>query len=171
METMASQLLDLTRSRLGGGFHLERSKCDIVALVTELLDEFRAVQPDRKVRCELPAHAEGVFDRSKIAQVLSNLIRNAYEYAPKGTPIDITVREKSDSISVDVTNAGPAIADAVQSGLFDPFRPGRKASSNGLGLGLFIAREIAVAHGGTVSFTSKEGATRFTVELPRLPRD
>jgi signal transduction histidine kinase len=167
MEVMASELLDLARARFAGGFKIERSRVDAVPLLTELLEEFRALHPDRPVRCELPASAEGSFDRSKVAQVISNLFRNAFEYAPAGTPIRITLVEQPDSISVEVANEGPAIPTAVRETLFDPFRRGRPASPHGLGLGLFIAKEIATAHGGELSLTSTEGETRFTLRLPR----
>lgn len=168
MEVMASELLDLARARLGGGFQIQRSRVDVVALVTGLLQEFRLLYPDRPVTCELPASAEGSFDRSKVAQVISNLFRNAFEYAPAGTPISVTLLEQADSsISIEVANGGPAILDAVQETMFDPFRRGRQASRHGLGLGLFIAKEIATAHGGVLSFTSTEGETRFTLRLRR----
>ncbi len=167
IEVMASELLDFARTRLGGGFQIQRSTVDVVALIAEILEEFRVLYPHRVVRCELPASAEGSFDRSKVAQVISNLLRNAFEYAPAGTPISITLLERPDSISVEVANEGPAIPPALQETMFDPFRRGRSASPHGLGLGLFIAKEIATAHGGAVSFTSTEGETRFLLRLPR----
>lgn len=167
METMVSELLDLARTRLGSGFEIHRSRLDVVPLITELLEEFQLLHPDRTVRRELPASAEGFFDGSKVAQVISNLLRNAFEYAPAGTPITISLLEHPDSISVEVANGGPAIPAAVQETMFDPFRRGRQASPHGLGLGLFIAKEIATAHGGAVSFTSTEVETRFALRLPR----
>jgi signal transduction histidine kinase len=167
MEAMASELLDLARARFAGGFQIQRSRADAVPLMTELLEEFRGLHPDRPVRCELPASAEGSFDRGKVARVISNLLRNAFEYAPAGTPIRIRLVELPDRISFEVSNEGPAIPAAVQETLFDPFRRGRQASRHGLGFGLFIAKEIATAHGGSLSFTSNDGETKFTVTLPR----
>lgn len=167
MEVMTSQLLDLARARVAGGFQLERSRSDVVPLITELLEEFQALHPDRTVQCELPPSAEGSFDRSKVEQVITNLLRNAFEYAPAGTPISISLVEEPDRIVVEVANEGPAIPPAAQKTLFDPSRRGRQASPHGLGLGLFIAKEIATAHGGELSFTSDDVVTRFTLRLPR----
>jgi signal transduction histidine kinase len=102
-------------------------------------------------------------------QVFGNLLDNAISYSPAGSPIDVVMEEEGKSIVFRVHNGGPPIpADRVPT-IFDAFRRGTSAgNSRGLGLGLFIVRQIVFAHGGTVTVASSEGeGTTFSVRLPK----
>ena len=105
--------------------------------------------------------------------MLSNLIGNAISYGKPGGPVRVTIRGSgAGEVLLDVHNEGPPIPDEIRPALFDAYRRGvqKSSSSRGLGLGLYIANAIAVAHGGGISVESTEEAgTTFAVRLPRRP--
>jgi signal transduction histidine kinase len=172
MATMISDLLDLTRARLGGGLPINPEAADMHAICQQAIDELEGVRPSSAIALDAQGNGEGAWDRGRVAQVLSNLISNALEYSTPQTPVRVAVRDHGDTVVIDVNNQGPTIEPEVMATIFDPFRQGsqseRASARRGLGLGLFIARQIVEAHGGSlaVSSTPEEGTT-FTVRLPR----
>lgn len=173
MNGMINDLLDFTRSRLGGALGVEASEVDLAPVVREMVEEVGGAFPGRTfsldVDASLPAHCDG--DRMK--QVLGNLLANAAEHGLVGTPIHVSAATAGDEIVMQVQNAGTAIAAADLAGIFGPFKrlrtgDGAVASAQHLGLGLYIADQIVSAHGGkiSVSSTSRDG-TRFVVRIPR----
>jgi two-component system sensor histidine kinase/response regulator len=167
MTGLIAQLLDLTRARLLGGIGFSRvqKRVDVGSLAQRAIDELSDAHPEREIKLEAPAQCITVGDADRLLQLLSNLVANALQHGTPGTPVEVSVRERGLDIFVDVHNAGVIPGERLGT-LFDPFR-GRQKDSLGLGLGLFIAQEIAVAHGGSVNVESSElGGTRFIVRLP-----
>jgi signal transduction histidine kinase len=167
------QLLDLTRVRLGSGMQLIREPMDMAFASRQLLDEMRALHPERTFTLEVSGSTEGVWDKPRIGQVFSNLLGNAVQYAFKDLPIAVTVCGEPKNVSVSVHNHGVPISKDVIGGIFEALiRGGGDGSdypnSPNLGLGLYITKEIVAAHGGTIRVTSTEReGTTFTARFPR----
>jgi signal transduction histidine kinase len=144
---------------------------DLVAVVAAVLEELTSVHPEVSLRADLPSEMIGEWDGDRLAQVAANLVGNAIEHGDRTRPIRVALGGGDSTAVLTVQNEGPRIPDAILPLLFDPFRGGRLAASpksKGLGLGLYITREIVVAHGGSVSVRSA-AETTFVVTLPRLP--
>jgi PAS domain S-box-containing protein len=170
MSRMIEQILDLTRSRLAGGLQMNCAAMDLHETLRAIVDELRAAHPSRTIELR-SSSVRGVWDADRLEQLLSNLISNAIVHGNSGKPVGIDVRVGNEAVQVEVHNHGPPISERLQATLFNPFRRGERESrstkTEGLGLGLYISREIAVAHGGSIDFrsTSTDGTT-FTVTLP-----
>jgi signal transduction histidine kinase len=173
MERMIEQLLDFTRSRLGGGIPLKRERTALSALCREVLEELELAHPEATLQFEPQGEPEGAWDRERLTQVLSNLIGNAIQHGARGTPITVRTLDADGSAQVDVHNEGPPIPPELLPYLFDPFRQGTSAatsSGTSLGLGLYIAEQIVRGHEGHLAVTSSEAeGTTFTVRLPKQP--
>jgi PAS domain S-box-containing protein len=169
MGRMLSDLLDFTRGRLGGGIPLERAPCELVGLCREVVDEFSVTHPDGDVRLEGDALCEGWWDGQRLRQVLSNLVSNALRHARAGTPVWVRAEGRAGEVVLSVRNAGEPIPQQLRPVLFESYTRGnpRFRPSGSLGLGLYIVRQVVEGHGGTVEVASDEGATTFTVRLPR----
>jgi signal transduction histidine kinase len=172
MTGMIADLLDLTRSRLGGGLPIAPKPADMHAICRQVLDELEGIRPSSPLTLELQGNGDGVWDPDRVAQVLSNLLSNALEYSAPQKPVRVRVRDHGANVIIEVNNQGTAIAPEMLASIFDPFRQGsqseRAGSRGGLGLGLFIARQIAEAHGGSLEVSSTpEAGTTFAVHLPR----
>jgi signal transduction histidine kinase len=134
-----------------------------------VLPELQGTAPDRVIEVQEEGDLSGRFDADRLAQVVSNLVGNAIEHGRPGTPISIRLDGSTPgTVRAVVANAG-VIAPEVLPRVFDPFhrearQPGRQ---DGLGLGLYIAQQIALAHGGAITVESGEGRTTFSVALPR----
>ena len=168
MSEMINTLLDVTRSRLGGGIGIERRDDDLRKLVARSVDDLSTTAPGRGIVLEAaPEPIELSFDANRLAQVLSNLLTNAIQHGRAGMPIRVTLVRAPDEVVLRVINQGATIAPEVQARLFDPFRRGSAPhqASSGLGLGLYIAQQIVLAHGGTLDVSSGEEIV-FTVRLP-----
>lgn len=169
MATMVSQLLDLTRSRLGRGIELEKRSADLVSIVSGVVDELRMVHPGRVLRWEPPPPAECVIDAPRLAQVFSNLIANALEHSAPASAVTVKLSATDDWATCSVHNDGAIPPDLLGS-IFEPYRARRHhgARRKGLGLGVFISQQISVAHGGALEVSSTpEAGTTFEVHLPR----
>jgi PAS domain S-box-containing protein len=174
MSRMIEQLLDVTRSRLAGGLPLNPEPMDLCDTLTGIVSELRTAHPSRNIvlRCQ---PLSGTWDRDRLEQVFSNLIANAIHYGRAEKPVTVEAREENGAILVDVHNDGEPIPEEVRVQLFNPFRRGsrdsRASKTTGLGLGLYISRQIAEAHGGGLDAqsSSSEGTT-FRVTLPPRTR-
>jgi signal transduction histidine kinase len=167
---MIDQLLDLTRARVGGGIQIEPREVSLTDLCRQATDELELTYPNRKVTCEVVVDPIGTWDPDRLLQIISNLVGNAGQHGESNSPILIRLDgREADAVKLQVHNRG-VVPEALLASLFDPFRGTRHRGdySRGLGLGLFIVKEIVRAHGGTVevSSTPSEG-TSFTVCLPR----
>jgi signal transduction histidine kinase len=173
MSRMIAQLLDFTRVRVGRGLRLQRTAVDLAELGAQVIDELRTAHAGARIDVHTRGSARGHWDGDRIAQVVSNLVGNALEHGRTGAPVVVGF-DGGDPAAVRVTveNEG-AIPEQVLPILFDPFRTTRHKGerSSGLGLGLFISKEIIEAHGGAVvADTDPQRGTRFTITLPRGER-
>jgi signal transduction histidine kinase len=173
MSAMVDELLDFARSRPGGGIAIAPVATDLRDLVQRACEEAEAAFPDRTVNVSVDGDTRGEWDPARLGQVLANVIGNALTHSPRDTLVTARLRDLGPRVVFEVTNANlgaPIPAEAIPS-LFDPFRRGAQVStdprSKGLGLGLFIAREIVQAHGGAIRATSGPDGTTFVVDLPR----
>jgi PAS domain S-box-containing protein len=170
MSRMIEQILDLTRTRLASGLQLDPKPMDLRDLIAHIVDELRIVHPSRTIDLR-SGRLPGVWDWDRLEQVFSNLIGNALVYGDPAMPVTIDGRDDGGLVSVDVHNDGPPIPDELQPTIFSPFRRGerdsRTSKTAGLGLGLYISREVTIAHGGRIDLRSSvtEGTT-FRVTLP-----
>ena len=169
MAGLIDNVLDLTRARLGGGLQLKRNGDQPLGpVLDEVVQELRASWPDRKINVDINLPAAIDCDRARIAQLLSNLLANALSHGAADAPVSVLARADKKTFELSVTNQGEPIALAVSARLFEPFyRPvANSGHQGGLGLGLYIASEIARAHGGELAVTSVPEATRFVFKMP-----
>jgi signal transduction histidine kinase len=167
MAEMIETLLDVTRVRGGGGLPIDRVPTDVGALAREVTSELAAAHQDRVLEIDERGDVRGRWDPARVRQAMSNLIANAMQHGDSRRPVRISVDGSGEAVVVTVRNEGPAISHELRRVLFEPFSRGDR-SPHGLGLGLFIAKEIAVAHGGTIDVeSSADTGTVFTLVLPR----
>lgn len=167
---LIDQLLDLTRSRLGGGIPINPTRFDMREICLEVVSETETMHPDRPAQMEARGDLIGVWDRDRLSQVLSNLIGNAVQHGEPRSAIGLLVQGEATEVLIEVTSRGNPIPPAMLPFIFDAFRPGRTDASRtgGLGLGLFIVQQIVRSHGGSIGVTSSEiEGTTFRVRLPR----
>ena len=168
MSALIDSILDFARGRLGGGLTLAREPdVQIEAVLGQVVDELRVDHDGRTIETEFALRKPVDCDPSRIAQMLSNLIGNALTHGARGLPIRITAKTDAKTLTISVSNGGAAIPAAAMKRLFHPFVRGEvRQTKQGLGLGLYIAHEIAKAHGGQLSVQSTNEATRFTFTMP-----
>ena len=173
-QRLIASLLDFTQARVGGGFVLHYSPLELHGFVDLAVEEVRLAYPEREILLEDEGDGQGEWDPDRLAQLLTNLLNNALTHGLPDTPVRVRVQGEADAVVLAVHNQGPPIPEAAVPSLFEPMRRGAGAHRTGqagsIGLGLFIVRQIALAHGGTVSVDSApERGTTFTVRLPRHP--
>ncbi|HEX9401625.1 MAG TPA: PAS domain-containing protein [Anaeromyxobacter sp.] len=171
MDRIISVLLDYARVRGGQRIPLHRTACDLAAIAELAADECEAAHPGRVVRRAGEGDVTGSWDPDRVAQVIVNLLSNAIDYSPAGSGVELSWRADDAGAVLEIANGGPPIPPEVVPSLFEPFRRAerqRAGGKDGLGLGLFIARAIANAHGGDLGVRSAPGErTVFTLRLPR----
>ena len=172
MKRMVNDLLDLTRTRLGSGIPIEPEPMDLASLCKEILAELEAFQPEGHTKFRAEGNLHGSWDPDRLAQVLSNLVGNALQHGERDSVVGLAATSEGDEILIEVHNQGPAIPEALLANVFEPMvrqsSSGEGKRSTSLGLGLHIAREIVLAHGGTIHVKSTARAgTTFSVRLPR----
>jgi signal transduction histidine kinase len=173
MNQMVADLLDFTRSRLGGGLPITRAPMDLGKEVTHAVEELAAAHPERVVELNTTGDLRGDWDCARLGQVLANLLGNAVQHGSERTRISVTATGEGDRVSLVVHNHGPLISGADLPGIFSPFKrlgaaDGRPGAASSLGLGLYIVERIVTAHEGTITARSSDkDGTSFTVSLPR----
>jgi signal transduction histidine kinase len=173
MNRMITQLLDFTRVRASGKLPIERAWTDIAPIFQQAIDELGIPSsgPGLKPELEYRGDTRGWWDADRLGQVASNLMSNAVRHGAPEHPVRVSIRaEAPTGVRITVRNGGTIPADLLPI-IFDPFRRGelRERRGGGLGLGLFITREIVVAHRGNLAVACSDDETVFTVELPRGP--
>jgi signal transduction histidine kinase len=168
MAGLVDNIMDFARGRLGGGLTIKRdARQPLTPVIQQVVSEIQLVSPDVRIETEIDVEAPVSCDRGKIGQLFSNLLGNAITYGDKGRPIRVHARTTGDSFELTVTNYGPPISDKAMQNLFKPFTRGERPSQQGLGLGLYIASEIARAHGGALKAVSTAEKTIFEFNMPR----
>lgn len=172
MLELIETLLDFTNSRFKGSLPIAPVPADLHAVCRGVVAEMRAAAPRRTIDLDLEGDGRGTWDPARIAQVVSNLVANALEHGAGEGPVRVSVGGGGADVVLEVRNEGPAIAPELRAVIFEPFCRGvahRGASgARGLGLGLYIVREIVGAHGGSIAVeSSAERGTTFSVRLPR----
>jgi two-component system CheB/CheR fusion protein len=168
IQNIVGDLLDLSRNRDGSGIAVHPQPADLRVLCQQIIDEVRGLATDRQITLDCQADGKGVWDEHRILQAISNLTSNAVQHGSPGSPVRLRLTGDAMSVAVEVRNEGVIPAEVLPL-LFEPFRSGRHHGrrGEGLGLGLFIARSIAVAHGGGLEVDSSAGETTFRMVLPR----
>lgn len=167
MGRMLDELIEISELRGGTGIQLVRHDTRLADVVATVVDEVGVAHPTASIETAFEGENEGLWDADRLARVVQNLVANAVVHGEAGKPICVTLREDGADSVLTVHNEGRAVPETLRATLFDPFRRARRTGS-GLGLGLYITRELVKAHGGDVSFTSTaEQGTTFTVRLPR----
>lgn len=166
MSRMIEQLLDFTRIRVGGGMPMARGPANIAELARNAVADLPGDLASR-VDITTLGSPVGLYDVDRIWQAVSNLIGNALHHGSGRVRVVVTGTEAHE-VTVTVTNAG-VIPEALLLVLFDPFQRHARGVDHkgGLGLGLYIVREIVAAHGGTITVASEAGEITFTMTLPR----
>ncbi|KHJ55213.1 histidine kinase [Aureimonas altamirensis] len=165
---LIENVLDFARGRLGDGLSLKRDAAQpLTPILDHVVAEIRAIAPDREIVTDFAIEEPIDCDRDRIGQLVSNLAANAITHGATELPVKVEARTIGGTLALSVSNGGDAIPPDLQAKLFQPFfRGNERRSQNGLGLGLFIANEIAKAHGGRMEVTSSDDETRFTFTMP-----
>ncbi len=172
MSAMIQDLLEYTRTRLGNGIPITVAQDDLETVCKAAFNEVSLVHPQTAFRLEVAPGLEGSFDAARMRQVVSNLLNNAVQHGQRGFPVVLIARKSEKGLAVQVKNHGRPIAPELLQVIFDPLVqiPMEDSASErftNLGLGLFIAREIVLAHGGTIGASSCDEETVFMIELPQ----
>jgi signal transduction histidine kinase len=171
MRTLLDDLTDFNRTNLGLGLKIVRSEIDLTQAADDELQQLRAAHPRRRIEFSASGDNSGQWDGARVQQLIRNLVSNAIRYGSPDTPIRVGLHGEQGEVLLQVTNGGH-IDQAEVRQIFDPLRRGTPERTNqeakeGLGLGLFIVREIAKAHGGDVEARCDGDQTTFGVRLPR----
>ena len=171
MGRMIDQLLDFTRSRLGEGIPLERAPVDLAELARHAVEESETETSGAKILITTKGDSSGTWDKDRLSQVLSNLVGNALQHGRAASVVDLLVDGTDpERVLLSVANDGD-IPDDVLPVVFNPFRGTmqKRGKARGLGLGLYVARQIALAHGGEMRAESGgSGRVVFSLSLPRF---
>src|SRR3984957_7596573 len=173
LKALLDDLLDFNRTKLGLGITISPAAVDLAKNFSADLEQLRMANPGRSIELEVGGDVTGVWDKNRLNQLLGNLVVNALKYGSSSSPVKIVLNGLVGEVIFSVHNQGPKIEQSELAQIFEPLKRGLDdqlvAGSDGsMGLGLYIAREIAIAHHGDISAKSDENETVFTVRLPRL---
>ncbi len=169
MSALVQDVMDFARGRLGNGIPLSRTRCNLGALCSLIVNETQRAHQDRAFSVTTQGDLDGTWDSGRLAQVLTNVIGNAVTHGQD--PIEIALAGVEDAVVLTIANHGPTIPETTLATLLEPFSraSGRDSMTKGLGLGLYIVSEIVRAHHGTIAVTSEDELTTVVVHLPRVP--
>lgn len=170
LESLINEFFDITRYNLHE-IMLEEETFDLGYMLMQMADEFYPVleQHGKSITIHAEEDLPIVADSAKLARVFNNILKNAVAYSYDNTEIEIHAEKRDNAIHVSISNFGKTIPKQKLDMIFEKFYrldDARSTNTGGAGLGLAIAKEIVVAHGGTISVTSEKQITTFTVELP-----
>jgi len=173
MNAMVKDILDFTQTAFGLTMPIMPAPLDLGQLTKSIVGEVSTVHPDCRIKLSCEGDLAGHWDSARLGQVLANLIANAVQHGAEGQPVALNLHGTADMVRLEVHNEGSPISAQDLQTLFSPLRQTpsseaeRRNGSSGLGLGLYIAKEIVTAHGGSVEVTSGDKGTCFCVQLPR----
>jgi len=167
MSALIDNVLDFARGRLGSGITLKRAPQSLQPVLNQVIAELRTSSPERKIETNFDLTQAVNCDGGRIAQLFSNLLGNSVTHGTAARPIQVQARTHDGAFELSVANSGQPIPAEAMDRLFQPFyRVSAQEAHQGLGLGLYIASEIARAHGGRIDVTSSPQETRFTFRMP-----
>jgi signal transduction histidine kinase len=173
MSKLINNLLDFTRTRLGQSLPVKQDEIDLAQVCRQTVAEVAAAHSGRTIDFSCPESLQGIFDATRINQMLSNLIGNAIQHGAQSTPITVALSVQSDHVVFRVHNEGAPIPESILQTIFDltPRRRNEDKQQDNkfshLGIGLFIVKKIVEAHSGTIRVNSTaEAGTTFIVSLP-----
>ena len=172
MQTLLDDLTDFNRTNLGMGIKVTRARVNLAEALADKLDELRAIHPGRQIELQVNGDSQGLWDGKRLQRVVGNLVTNAIKYGAQDSPVRVTVTGDVTHVHIQVSNRGPAIEGTMLASIFNPLTRGTSdqgpyEQSGSLGLGLYIASEIAKAHEGAIEVRSDANETLFSVSLPR----
>jgi len=168
LQALLDDLVDFNRTNLGLGISIVPSAMDLGAICGQELEQLRVAYPDSPLQLEVVGDCRGSWDGKRVQQLLGNLVVNAIHYGVPDGPVRVAVVGRETDVHIEVSNNGPAIDGETLVELFEPLKRGTANKPHpGLGLGLYIVREIAKGHGGTAEARSDDRETVFAVRLPR----
>jgi signal transduction histidine kinase len=173
IKALLDDLLDFNRTKLGLGITIVPTAVDLAKDFVGELEQLRVAHPGRQIELEVNGNVSGVWDKNRLHQLLGNLVVNALKYGAPSAPVRVVLSSRPAEVIFAVHNHGTRIEPSTFGTIFKPLKRGSEhqdvsGTDASLGLGLFIAREIAIAHGGDIAATSNDTETVFTVRLPRL---
>lgn len=167
MQALLDDLVDFNRTRLGLGIRVVPSDIDLAAMAADEVEQLRGAHPNRRIELAVAGDCHGRWDGPRVQQALRNLVSNAIKYGTPGAPVRVALRRGDADIRLEVTNSGAPIDPSALGELFDPLKRGvAREDRESLGLGLFIVREIAQAHGGEAWAQCDGSETTFALRLP-----
>lgn len=173
MDGIVADLLDVARTRFGAGLEIEAAPTDAHEVCARVVEELQMANRGRNIRLEVGGGARGQWDGKRLEQVVSNLVANALQHGAEDSPVTVTSRGLATEWTLAVHNQGEPIPPDLVPRLFAPFTRARpsataKGSRCNLGIGLYVAHQVVLAHGGTIEVVSSAGdGTWFVVRLPR----
>lgn len=173
MARMIEDLIDFARTQMGTRLPTSQSRVELIDVVKQVVDEIQAAHPSRELVYSSHTKIVGEWDQARLAQLFSNLIGNAVQHGEVGRPVQVSVTRHDAFVKVGIHNEGPPIGLEAVEKIFEPLMRAvvkeaeRRNNQPGIGLGLYVAREIAKAHGGSIEVrSSAQEGTTFTVTLP-----
>ena len=166
MSRLIDNVMDFARVRLGGGLSLTLHGGNLETVVLQAIEELQLTRPDRVIEASVELDHSVKCDAWRIGQLVSNLLGNALVYGDPSKPIAVVAKSNaSAAMEISVSNFGDPIPDSSLENLFKPFERGDGEAKQGLGLGLYISHEIALAHGGELTVETGD-QTRFSFRMP-----
>ena len=169
MQRLIGHVLDMSRINGGIGLGINPVLVQLDQVVSDLVEEIGAAHPGATFELDIPMPVPAMVDADRFVQVLANLLSNARHHGELGKPIQIALHSIDGHAVLSVRNHGAPIAAAVAEKLFDPFKHtslNNARNRRGVGLGLYIARQIAHGHGGRLTYVYEAPQVVFTVHLP-----
>ncbi len=173
MSALINDLLDVTRARFGAGLPVVRAMMNMGIVAEQIVNEVRVVHPHRTIELSMSGVLVGEWDKARIGQIFSNLLNNAMQYGSHSAPVRVGLKGDPKVVTLTVGNDGVPIPAEKIKMIFDPLTRAVTdqdvmPTSGNLGLGLYITKEVVLAHGGTIEVTSLEmDGTIFTARFPR----
>jgi signal transduction histidine kinase len=168
LQALVDDLVDFNRSNLGLGLTIVADDVSLASICAAELEQIRTAHPDCSIELSVHGDSKGHWDANRLRQVVCNLVENAILHGTHGGHVRVALFGTDKDVSIEVANSGNAIQADTMPGVFEPLKRGLHATSDdSLGLGLYIVREIAKAHGGDAAVRSDARATVFSVRLPR----
>jgi chemotaxis family two-component system sensor kinase Cph1 len=171
MQRLIAQVLDMSRLQGEAAISLNMTNVDMVATITDIVDESRIAHPDVVHELDLPEECFVQADADRLAQVFTNLISNALHHGANMRPIKIKLQTQSTNTIVSIQNESEAIGDAAAGVMFDPFKAtsvNNYRNPGGMGIGLYIVKEIMAAHRGSVRYRYEAPSVIFEIQFPSI---